>query len=60
MVLNRGDLVRVLGKTVTLDGITYMDPLGILLDRWDERLWNILIFNSIATVHEVRIQIITT
>lgn len=60
MILNRGNLVRVLGKTVTLDGVTYADPLGILLNRWDETLWNILIFNSISAVHEIRIQIITT
>lgn len=58
MVLNRGDLVRVLGKTVTLDGVTHVDPLGILLDRWDESLWNILIFGTISTVHIVRIQLL--
>jgi hypothetical protein len=58
MELKIGDFVKILGKSVTLEGVVYDDPVGILLHKWDENLWKVLIFNKTSTIHSVRIQLL--
>lgn len=58
MELKPGNLVKILGKTIEIDGKRHVDPIGILLHKWDEQLWNILIFNKISTIHSVRIKLL--
>lgn len=58
MMPEKGDLVKVFGKTVFFDGKLYDDPIGILLNKWDEQLWQVLIFEEIATIHSIRLKVL--
>lgn len=55
MDLKIGDFVKIIGKTVTVDNGVHIDPVGVLVDKWDNHLWQVLVFDKIFTIHSIRL-----